>query len=153
MSVDTTELREMFEVQNEIQMLFPHVFESVLATEGITVPQAITLKTIKQQGPACRMSDLAAVRFLTPAAVTGVVDRLIHLGLVERKYDEKDRRVILLALTRRGEAATSTIEKRIEAIMLRFFEGVPKADRAASLRVFKALAQYLKEQLNAPKKK
>ena len=66
---------------------------------------------------------------------------------------EKDRRVILLSLTRRGEAATSTIEKKIEAIMLRFFESVPKADRAASLRVFKKLAQYLKEQLNAPKKK
>jgi DNA-binding MarR family transcriptional regulator len=153
MNVDTTELREMFEVQNEIQILFPHVFESALVEEGITIPQAITLKTIKQEGPTCRMSDLAAVRFLTPAAMTGVVDRLIHLGLVERKFDEKDRRVILLSLTRRGEAATSTIEKKIEAIMLRFFESVPKADRAASLRVFKKLAQYLKEQLNAPKKK
>lgn len=153
MSMDTTELREMFEAQNEIQILFPHVFESVLAAEGITIPQAITLKTIKEQGRTCKMSDLAAVRFLTPAAATGVVDRLIHLDLVERKFDEKDRRVVLLALTRRGETMVSAIQKKVEAIMARFFEGVPDSDRAASLRVFKKLAEYLKEQLNAQKKK
>jgi DNA-binding MarR family transcriptional regulator len=153
MSVNATELREMFEVQNEIQMLFPHVFENVLAAEGITIPQAITLKTIKEQGRTCKMSDLAAVRFLTPAAATGIVDRLIHQGMVERKFDEKDRRVILLALTRRGETTMSAVQEKIEAMMLRFFEDVQKSDRAASLRVFKKLAEYLKEQLNAQKRK
>jgi hypothetical protein len=47
----------------------------------------------------------------------------------------------------------SAIQEKVEAIMLRFFEGVPKNDRAAFLRVFKKLATYLKEQLNAQKRK
>lgn len=153
MSVDNAELREMFEVQNEIQMIFPHVFENVLAAEGITIPQGMTLKALKEQDRLCRMSDLAAVRFLTPAAVTGIVDRLIHLDLVERRFDENDRRVILLALTPRGNATVAAIQEKVEAIMSRFFEGVPENDRAAFLRVFKRLASYLKEQLNAQKRK
>ena len=110
----------------------------MLAAEGITIPQAITLKTIKEQGRTCKMSDLAAVRFLTPAAATGVVDRLIHLDLVERKFDEKDRRVVLLALTRRGETVVSTMQKKVESDYGGFFEGVTDGDRAASLRVFKS---------------
>jgi DNA-binding MarR family transcriptional regulator len=93
------------------------------------------------------------VRFLTPAAATGIVDRLIHLGLVERKFDESDRRVILLALTPQGETTMAAIENKIRAMMKRFYDSISKNDRAASLRMFRKLREFLKEELDAHKKK
>ena len=126
MKEDSAEYQELFDTQSEIQMLSVHVMENMLATEGITVPQAMTLKALKDQDQMCKMSDLAAVRFLTPAAATGIVDRLIHLGLVERKFDENDRRVILLALTHQGETVISAIESKIQVMMKRFTKAFRK---------------------------
>jgi DNA-binding MarR family transcriptional regulator len=145
--------QELFTIQNEIQMLFVHALEIMLAKEGITVPQAMTLKALSEHDQMCKMSDLAAMRFLTPAAATGIVDRLIHLGLVERKFDDSDRRVILLALTTQGVTTASVIEDRVRETMKRFYHGISRSDRAASLRIFRKLKEYLKEELNAHKRK
>ncbi|MGO8695387.1 MAG: MarR family winged helix-turn-helix transcriptional regulator [Rectinemataceae bacterium] len=153
MAEGKADYQDFFNAQNEINALFVRNVENILSPEGITVQQAMTLKTLKEQDQMCRMSDLAAMRFLTPAAATGIVDRLIHLGLVERKFDDNDRRVILLALTPRGEAALSTLDAKIQAMMRRFFEHVSESDRAASLRMVRKLKEYLKEELSARKGK
>jgi DNA-binding MarR family transcriptional regulator len=153
MNGDAAGYQSFFNAQNEIHDLFVRVMENMLGKEGITVPQAIALKTLKEQAQLCKMSDLAATRFLTPAAATGIVDRLIHLGLVERKFDENDRRVILLALTARGEEAISVMEGKVQAMMQQFFDRISESDRLASLRISKKLKEYLKEELDAHKRK
>ena len=145
--------QDFFDAQEEIHVLSVRALESMLGAEGITVPQAMTLKTIKDRDRACKMSDLAAMRFLTPAAATGIVDRLIHLGLVERNFDESDRRVILLALTPHGEKTLFTLEGKVRLMMQGFFERISESDRAASLRMFRKFKEYLKEELNARKGK
>ncbi len=153
MSEDKASFQEFFDVQNEIGPLFARHLENIVSTEGITSHQAMTLKMLKDQDRMCKMSDIAAMRFLTPAAATGIVDRLIHLGLVERKFDESDRRVVLLALTAAGEKKLSVVDKRLHDTMQRFLERVSESDRAASLRMFRKLKEYLMEELNAHKKK
>jgi DNA-binding MarR family transcriptional regulator len=153
MSEDKASFQEFFEVQNELRSLFARHVENIVRTEGVTTHQAMTLKMLKTRDQMCKMSDIAAMQFLTPAAATGIVDRLIHLGLVERNFDENDRRVILLALTPAGEKKLSVVEKRLKDTMQRFLERVSESDRAASLRMFRKLKEYLKEELNALKKK
>ena len=153
MSEDKASFQEFFEVQNELRSLFARHVENIVRTGGVTTHQAMTLKMLKTRDQMCKMSDIAAMQFLTPAAATGIVDRLIHLGLVERNFDENDRRVILLALTPAGEKKLSVVEKRLKDTMQRFLERVSESDRAASLRMFRKLKEYLKEELNALKKK
>ena len=143
MTEDAAGYQSFFNAQTEIHDLFVRVMDNMLGKEGITVPQAIALKTLKEQDQLCKMSDLAATRFLTPAAATGIVDRLIHLGLVERKFDENDRRVILLALTAHGEAAISVMEGKVQAMVQQFFERISESDRLASLRISRKLKEYL----------
>jgi len=143
---------DFFRVQNELHELFTRTLEVALNAEGITVPQAFTLKALKEQGETCRMSDLAAIRFHSPAAMTGIVDRLIHLELVQRKSDANDRRVILLELTGRGRATIAKIEKKAQSVMQGFFESVPVKDRETTMRMFLRLKDFLKEEINAQKK-
>ena len=147
------DLLEFFEIQNDIASLMVRFLETIASEDGITVHQVMTLKTLKGQDRMCKMSDVAAMRFLTPAAATGIIDRLIHLGLVERKFDENDRRVILLSITAEGEKKLALIERKFMQTMERFLERVSERDRAASLRLFRKLRDFLKEKLNAAKKK
>jgi DNA-binding MarR family transcriptional regulator len=148
-----SDLREFFEIQNELTSLMGRFLETIVSQDGITVQQVMTLKTLKSQDRMCKMSDVAAMRFLTPAAATGIVDRLIHMGLVERKFDANDRRVVLLALTPEGENKLTIIEHKFVETMERFLEGVSESDRSASLRMFRKLRAFLKEKLSASKKK
>ncbi len=143
---------DFFNSQNELHALFTRALEAVLGVEGITVPQAFTLRALKEQGGLCRMSDLAATRLHTPAAMTGIVDRLIHLQLVERRSDAKDRRVILLTLTPRGTAMLAGIEKKIQGMMRRFYDGISDKDRETTVRIFSRLKDFFKEEINAQKK-
>ena len=149
MSEDTAGHPDFFNTQNEIHALFSRALENMLGTERITLVQAETLKTLKDKDHMCKMSEFAAMRFLTPAATTGIVDRLIHLGLVERKFDENDRRVILLALTPYGEKTLSILDGKVNAMMQRFFERVSKSDLAASVRMIRKLKEFLREETNA----
>jgi DNA-binding MarR family transcriptional regulator len=143
---------EFFTSQNELHALFTRTLEDVLGTEGITLPQAFTLRALKEKGGPCRMSDLAATRLHTPAAMTGIVDRLIHLELVERRSDADDRRVVRLSLTARGTAKLAAIDKRIQGMMRRFFDGISEKEREATMRIFTKLKEFFKEEINAKKK-
>jgi DNA-binding MarR family transcriptional regulator len=143
---------DFFNSQNELHELFTRTLEGMLIAEGITVPQSFTLKALKEQGGLCRMSDLAATRFHTPAAMTGIVDRLIHLGLVERSADSTDRRVILLSLTERGTVILASVEKKVQSMMRRFFDNMSEKDRETTVKTFGKLKDFFKEEINAQKK-
>jgi DNA-binding MarR family transcriptional regulator len=152
MSETSNGFEDFFRVQNELHEIFTRALEGTLGPEGITVPQAFTLKALKEQGETCRMSDLAAMRFHTPAAMTGIVDRLIDLKLVQRHSDAKDRRVILIELTGHGRAALARVEKKAQNMMERFLESVPEADRETTMRMLLRLQDFLKEEINVQKK-
>jgi len=141
-----------FRIQSELDELMPRALEGVMSADGMTPPQAFSLKVLKEKGTSCRMSDLAALRFHTPAAMTGTVDRLVRLGLVQRKSDANDRRVILLELTDRGLAVHMRIEKKVHIMMRRFFESMPKKERETTMRMFLKLKDFLKDEINAQKK-
>jgi DNA-binding MarR family transcriptional regulator len=152
MSETQGEYEDFFNAQNELNALFTRTMEGKLSAEGITVLQALTMKSVKERGGLCRMSDLAAAQLHTPAAMTGIVDRLIHLGLVERRSDANDRRIILLALTERGAAISASIEKKMLSMMRRFFESISEKERETTMRMFVRFKDFLKEEINAKKK-
>jgi DNA-binding MarR family transcriptional regulator len=76
---------------------------------GLTLPQMMTLYAI-HGAQTCRMSDLADVTQQSAGTLTGIVDRLIDDGLVERVRDVTDRRVVHVALTPAGTARLSAVE-------------------------------------------
>lgn len=68
----------------------------------LTPAQFHTIRNI-QRG-ANSVSDLAACEKVSPPAISRHVDDLVNMGLVERTRDTTDRRSIILALTKDGQA-------------------------------------------------
>ena len=60
-------------------------------------------------------SELAEFTQLPPASVTRLVDALVADNLAHRKADPRDRRRVLVHITRRGLALQRTLSERIEA--------------------------------------
>jgi DNA-binding MarR family transcriptional regulator len=70
-------------------------------TFGLTGPQLVCLRAVGRQG-ALAPSELAKRVALSQATVTGIVDRLAARQLVTRTRDERDRRLVTVAITDAG---------------------------------------------------
>ncbi len=68
---------------------------------GITMPQAKMLYLVATDD-GVRMSALASRLGVTLSTVSGLVDRLVDGGLVDRHDDPADRRQVVLAVTPQG---------------------------------------------------
>jgi len=83
-----------------------------LSYYGVTVPQFYALLSLEMRGRACPMNELARATKQASATMTGIIDRLVRMGLVERRRKESDRRVVMVGLTRRGEQLLEEVRAR-----------------------------------------
>ena len=88
---------------------------SLRAEFDTTLPRFDVLATLDRHRDGLRMSRLSAHLKVSNGNVTGIVDSLIHEGLITREVDSDDKRAATVRLTRHG------IERF--AIMARAHEG------------------------------
>ncbi len=115
--------------------------QSVDAMEqmGLTLPQTSVLFSLEASGGQATMSDIARMGQVTPATVTGIVDRLIALDFVVRERDESDRRVVWVRLTPAGQAKIAEIHTQRFENMTRFTQSFSDTE----LRDFKSMLERL----------
>ncbi len=70
---------------------------------GLTYPQYLVLLVLWQDGERT-MGEIATRLALPPGGVTPIVERLELAGLVTRRRDDQDRRVVHVTLTSSGAA-------------------------------------------------
>ncbi len=78
--------------------------------EGLSMGQMGALMRL-QHGGACGVSDIGVSLGVTSAAASQMIDRLVHMGLLERAEDPTDRRVKLLNLTDAGRGLLQRSEE------------------------------------------
>lgn len=83
------------------------------ATGAVTKEQWGTLVDVDKAGPAgLAMGELAVRRGMAINSATALVDRLVHAGLLERRHDLADRRVVRVAATAEGSRLRQAIAAR-----------------------------------------
>jgi DNA-binding MarR family transcriptional regulator len=82
----------------------------IQAEYGLKPPQFFALDALDEPVP---MSHIADMLRCDRSAVTWITDRLEERGYVERRADERDRRVKLLALTDEGRRVREEIRRRL----------------------------------------
>jgi DNA-binding MarR family transcriptional regulator len=87
---------------------------SACAEHDLSAPQVHTLLALGAEG-TLTMGDLARRVAVTEKTVTGLVDRLERDGLVARRRDAADRRIVQVALTAPGKA----LHRRLDSGLLR----------------------------------
>jgi DNA-binding MarR family transcriptional regulator len=84
---------------------------------GITGPQLWVVKTIYENG-GLSLGELSKRMYLNPSTITGVVDRLEKKRYVLRDRSEKDRRVVKVQLTPKGNRLAKRAPKPIQGKMI-----------------------------------
>lgn len=98
-------------------------YDEALAEHGLTATQLEVLRRVWQQD-AIEQRELQTAMRVTSPTLTGIVDRLVEHGLLERRSSPDDARVKTLHLTDAGLAISDklgAINERAEARLLRGF--------------------------------
>ena len=89
------------------------------------------------------MSELAEVLGAPLSTASGIGERLARRGLVQRHRKPGDRRVVVVRLTRKGEAAAGRLRKQIEGLLRRVAGALSQEEQAQLLSlVAKAWAAF-----------
>jgi DNA-binding MarR family transcriptional regulator len=99
-------------------------------TLGVTGGQVALLIQIRRH-KGISPGDLAALERISPAAMSGYVDRLEKAGLVERLQDESDRRRHSLVLTEEAERVLRSVRSRRTAWLAERLGRLSDEDRAS----------------------
>lgn len=105
-----------------------------LAPHGVTPPQYAVLKVLWHQDGQSG-AELASRLILDSATLTGILDRLEGVGILERRADDDDRRVNRLHLTPKG----SRLRKALDAAMDQLNAEVTRELGEAALPTWAAL--------------
>lgn len=108
----------------------------------ITLPQLLILELLRHQG-AFKMTDLAKHMKVSTAASTGIVDRLVRQGYVQRSSDRDDRRVIKIQLNAKGAELLKRIVQQRTQLVTKIFGQISENDRGEYLRILMQVKDIL----------
>jgi DNA-binding MarR family transcriptional regulator len=97
---------------------------------GVTGGQVSLLVQIKRR-PGIGVRELASVERVSPAAISGAVDRLQRAGLISRRTDAADRRRQGLTLSTDGERVLRAVKRRRTAWLAARLEQLSPEELAA----------------------
>jgi len=106
----------------------------------LTIVHVEALRYIKDHSEAS-MKDLAAYLCITPPSVTPLIDVLVKMDLVRRSADAKDRRLILLRLTTKGDKLLVRGFRIISARLRRVFSRLTLEEQKNLVRIFEKLSK------------
>lgn len=122
--------------QGALNMFDPLRFRA-WAELGLTTAQLRVLFLVRES-PGVTAGELAQRLSVTPPTISGIVDRLVKLGLVRREDDESDRRLVRNTLTEAGAASCSKMERGAEIYTRRILVEMNHLDLEAFIVGLKA---------------
>ncbi|TCP58222.1 DNA-binding MarR family transcriptional regulator [Tumebacillus sp. BK434] len=107
-------------------------------------PQVQVLEALDRNGPL-KVSDLAERLYVTVGAITLLADRLNKGGYLTRERSEKDRRVVMLAITEPGRELLDQAKVIRKRLFTKYFGILSEEDTADLIRVLTKITEQFEE--------
>lgn len=111
---------------------------------GVTGPQLVCLRAVVAYGPTTA-TDISEKVYLSPSTVVGIFDRLESKGLMKRRRDRQDRRVVFVTATDAGREAVAQAPHPLYQAVGALLKGRTKAEQKAFMEAIDELAQLIAE--------
>src|SRR5262245_52413967 len=100
---------------NEVLEIMPVMFREFARRENnalvrgkISCPQMVAL-TMASERSEITVGEIAKVLSSEKSAVSVLLERLVKMGMMRRRHDERDRRLVWMSLTPKGKKVTEQI--------------------------------------------
>jgi len=113
-----------------------------LMPDDLTVDQFSTLRYLRSREKSTS-SELADIFCVGKSSITAIITRLFDKNLIQRFPDEKDRRVIYLALTEEGNQVCDLMEEKIQVLLAKYINRFEEQEANYFIETFEKLAKEM----------
>ncbi|MGO1051346.1 MarR family winged helix-turn-helix transcriptional regulator [Crossiella sp. CA198] len=143
---DRSEMIEsLMNAQRELRALAASDHDNPLFSVNLTMQQLRLLLVIAIQGPLSSQELTHALK-VSPATVTGLVDRLVAHGYVLRRDDPNDRRIRRIEPTKEGQELIARLEDAGATHFRGLLDRLDAEDLVALDRVIRRLVELAREE-------
>ncbi len=102
--------------------------EEIVSAHGLGIPLFVVLSTLAE-APGLANADLARRAFVTPQSMNEVLKQLEASGLVERRRNPTNARILNAYLTRTGTRKRSAVSSQVRELEARLLSGLTSDER------------------------
>ncbi|MFW6050519.1 MAG: MarR family winged helix-turn-helix transcriptional regulator [Myxococcota bacterium] len=113
---------------------------------GLTGPQVTAIKMLEGFGDLS-LSALSEHMSAHNSTITGVVDRMVKGGLVERVRSTEDRRVVLIRLTPKGREIARSVPVTSMQVFAAALASLSDDEKASLRRILRKLSDRVREEV------
>ena len=115
---------------------------------GLGMTEFRAMVALEAQGEAT-MTEIARALGLTLGATTSVVDRLVTAENALREHDSKDRRVVRVKLTPKGQQKLAQVIRGMTDDVARLLNEIPVEDRSKFLDTYRKVVDVAEKNVDA----
>ena len=123
--------RQLYQTYTLLKQQEDRVFEE----HGLTTEQYAVLVSISYIGQPARITDIARWLERSTNSISMIVDRMVKAGLVRRARDKRDRRVVYVSGTSKGESLFMPATVASFEIVRKILSGIPRQDKLSLLNL------------------
>jgi DNA-binding MarR family transcriptional regulator len=112
---------------------------------GVTLPRFDLMAQLQRAPDGLTLGELSRRMMVSNGNMTGLVERVVGLGLVERLANPQDRRAAFVRLTPAGRRSFAQMAERHAEWIAELFHGLSEDDSAHLMRLLARLKQSVRE--------
>ncbi|WP_077324188.1 MarR family winged helix-turn-helix transcriptional regulator [Virgibacillus siamensis] len=116
-----------------------------IKSHGISTTEFSILEALYHKGKLT-VNQICDAVLIKSGSMTYVVNKLYERGLLDRKPDHKDRRVIHVYLTSKGEKLMDEIFPKHQEVIEQIFDVINTKEKESMIRILKQVGLQQKEQ-------
>ncbi len=133
---------QIFSAIRNIAHRFDTYSKGLSKEHGLSLPQLAVLVHLEHFGQAC-VTSIARGVSLSPATVSGILDRLEKKGLITRKADKDDKRSKVAKLTAQGKKTVKASPPLIGGAFIESFEGLHEWEQSLILSALQRVGSLM----------
>jgi DNA-binding MarR family transcriptional regulator len=148
--VDNLKIQELIKRYEAVSYTVHRKAEALIKDEiscDLTNDQQHMLRVISEVRE-CTSSELADIFDVKKSAITAIVNRLYDRGLINRRRDGNDRRIVYLSLTDEGISLFHQTEQKIHTLVESFITKFNEQEIESFIETYEKLADILIEMKN-----
>jgi len=130
----------MTELENEFIRIFRDLrnFYTMGKKYGLSSNEFFIMKFLLKNGPQ-KLSTISQESDISPSFLTGITDQLIEKGYIERNRSKKDRRIVQISLTKKGEETIIAVQQDLIQYMRSKFNAFTEEEIQDLIRLLRKI--------------
>jgi DNA-binding MarR family transcriptional regulator len=118
------------------------LFQDLLASYDVTLHQFHLLLYMKASGKT-RVTDLSDMMLVSKPTASRMINTLCDKGMLKKRADNRDHRLVLLVLTPKGERIVEEMQARQRELLSRVLGKMPAAEMNAFMETMEKIESEL----------